>query len=243
MTPMKTASNASERTQEQKKNFRRLLQEVGDHAAAVAWDKVPMDRERFQKNVLEKINPIRDAVVDAVIAKLQEFAATRLNYAKSVPMPASGEIILTEQLLREKYNFGWFGGNFRRLLLGKKLKGVPARSIAIHNLKEYSTNQQIKNELGEQAVTSFAYALNLVEKQRKGENGPLLTNGYANLMVVEVEEETKENGQKVIKKTFWVVNFSWNSSDRYWDVAAGPIGDPDRWNGGSQVISCDSETV
>jgi len=112
--------------------------------------------------------------------------------------------------------------------LGKTLKGTPAGMVAVNQLKEYSTNQQLKDELGNEAVTPFASMLSLMEKQRNGEAGSLLTNGWANLVLVEVKGE------------LWVVGVRWDSYYRDWNVGACPLGDPGGWGGGGQILSCDS---
>lgn len=162
--------------------------------------------------------------------------ASRLRYVKNVSVDASDEFVITEQLLREKYNFGWFGENFRHLFFGKTVKKVSARAIAIHQLKEYSTSQQLVDELGEQAITSFAYALSLVEKQCKGGNGSLLANGYANLIIVEMEGIDG-------KAEVWVVSFAWNSGSYYWAVEADPLDYASERRDGNQVLSRDSDAV
>lgn len=163
----------------------------------------------------------------------------RLAKVGKADVPDAEEMAITEQLLREKYNFGWFGDNFKRLFFGKTLNGAPAEALAIHQLTERVTNQQIRDDLGEQAMTPFAHALSLVEEQRNGEQGVLLVNSRANLIVVEADEEVEENGKKVVKKTFWAVNFAWYSGSRHWGVGSDPIGDSFRWGDGRQVLSRD----
>jgi len=239
MTPMTKTSTPSDqvnvRTHEQEAKFSRLMEDIAKHATRMALNKVKVDREGWQR-VLGKGNKIQEEMTDAVLEMIGQCSESCLQCVKSVEVPANGEVIITEQLLREKYNFGWFGDNFRRLFFGRKLNEVSARSIAIHQLKEYCTNQQLKDELGDQAVISFLYALSLVEQQRDGQQGPLLTNGYGNLVIVEIKEKDG-------KKGFWLVDFDWDSGDRYWVVGANPLGNLGEWGDGYQVLSGDSEIM
>ena len=230
MTPMKesrASEKKSERTSAQEKSFRRLLQDIAEHAATVALGKIKADRKGWQR-AIESGDELREGVTDKVISMVGEVSASRLRYVNSVPMSASEDVVLTEQLLREKYNVGWRGDNFARLFLGKTLKGAPAGMVAVNQLKEYSTNQQLKDELGNEAVTPFASMLSLVEKQRNGETGSLLVNGWANLVLVEVEGE------------LWVVLVYWYFYCRCWGVGAYPLENPRRWRDGYQILSCDS---
>lgn len=240
---MKTVSTPSVRTKHQETKFTRMMEDINKHVTAVVLKKVKGDRRGWQR-ALERGDEIRDVLTDAALLKLGEFTAPQLRYVKSVPVAGSEEFVITEQLLREKYNFGAFGNNFCRLFFGKALKKVLTRVIAIHQLNTRLTDKQIKDELGNHAITSFAYALSLVEKQREGEDGPLLTNGHTNLMVVEVEEEVEENGKKVTKNSVWAVRFVWSAIREYWSVGAHLIGHPDEWHdAGRQVVSCDSKTM
>jgi len=150
----------------------------------------------------------------------------RLRFLSKAPVAASEDILLIEQLLKKRFNIHWLGENFRRLFLNKLLKGTPAKNLVLHQLAEKSTNQQIKDELGEGAIFPLAHLLSLVEKQRNGGAGPLLTNGNTNLVIVEMEGSV------------WFVLVSWDSYYGGWIVEARPVGDPYKWRAGRHVISC-----
>jgi len=94
--------------------------------------------------------------------------------------------------------------------------------------QEDSTNQQISDELGDAGISPLAYLLSLVEQQKQGNAGTLRTDGYANLIIVEVEDSV------------WGVGVRWSSGDGYWDVEADPLAYPYDWDAGDQVVSCDS---
>jgi hypothetical protein len=228
MTKALSASKSeSERTQPQENNFRRLLRDIAEHAATVALGKIKADRKGWQR-AIGAGDKLREAVTDAVISVVGEISASRLRFVSTAPVAASEDIVLTEQLLNERFNIRWLGDNFRKLFLGKTLKGAPAVNLDLHQLVENSTNQQISDELGDKAVSPLAYLLSLVEQQKQGGAGTLLTNGYANLIIVEVDGAV------------WVVYVPWPSDYGYWDVDADPIGDPFCWHAGCQVVSCDS---
>lgn len=227
MTKTSSASKNEERTQPQENNFRRLLRDIAEHAATVALSKIKADRKGWQR-AIGAGDKLRDAVTDAVISVVGEISTSRLRFVSTAPVAASEDVVLTEQLLKERFNIRWIGDNFRREFLDKLLKGAPAKNLAIHQLAEDSNNQKIKNELGDAGISPLAYLLSLVEQQKKGEAGPLLTNGYANLIIVEVEGSV------------WVVFVSWGSHYGYWYVEALPLADPRAWFAGYRVVSCDS---
>jgi len=92
---------------------------------------------------------------------------------------------------------------------------------------ERSTNQQIKDELGDEDISLLTYLLSLIEQQRNGEAGTLLTNEYANLIIVKV------NG------SVWVVRADWDFDCDDWLLDAVPFELPHEWYTGLQVISCE----
>jgi hypothetical protein len=227
MTKALSASRNEERTQPQENNFRRLLHDITEHAATVALGKIKADRKGWQR-AIGAGDKLREAVTDAVISVVGEISASRLRFVGNASVPATEDIVLTEQLLKECFNIRWFGDNFRELFMNKLLKGAPAGNLDLHQLVENSTNQQLKDELGDKSVSPLAYLLSLVEQQKQGGPGPLLTNGYANLIVVEVADSV------------WVVCVIWGSRYGYWRVGAGPRESPSCWLAGGQVVSCDS---
>ncbi len=230
MTPMK-ASSASERTDErttpQEENFRRLLRDIAEHAATVALGKVKANKKGWQR-AIESGDKLREAVTDAVIQVVEQVSDSRLRRINVIPVPATEDVVLTEQTLKERFNIGWLGENAKRLFLSKTIKGAPAGKVAVNQLRKLSTNQQLKDELGGTAVLSFARMLSLVEQQKNSREGHLLTNGWANLIIVEVEGE------------LWVVDADWDSDCGCWYVEANPIGYPCKWRVEGQVLSCDS---
>lgn len=127
----------------------------------------------------------------------------------------------------------WLGDNFKNHVLklngtGKIELDVPAGDLTIYRLRKNSVDKPILAELGgEETVEEFlAYMAELIEKQAKGEQGILLTNGYANIFYIK-----DDNG------TLWAVFCYWYSGCSEWRVEADPITDPDGVGADVQVFS------
>ena len=92
------------------------------------------------------------------------------------------------------------------------------------------TRNDLDNEIiaalgGEDAAeVGLADIWRLMERQANGEQGVLLTNGYANIFYV-----------RDIEGTLRAVRVYWGGSG--WRVDATPVGYPFRWDAGSQVFS------
>jgi len=44
----------------------------------------------------------------------------------------------------------------------------------------------------------------------------------------------------VVQSELWAVNCNWNADNRYWNVNANPVTNPNEWNADNQVFSRDS---
>jgi hypothetical protein len=126
-------------------------------------------------------------------------------------------------------NIGWTGDNFKKLFLDKVEENVPNAVIAIHRLERNSLDAPILTELGKRAEAKLVHFFGLIEKQSKGEDGLLLTNGRANIAYI-----IGSDGN------VWTVNAYWISRARYWIVGAVSVDDPHEWCAGDRVLSCDS---
>jgi len=67
----------------------------------------------------------------------------------------------------------------------------------------------------------------LMAEQGNGEDGILLTNGYANIFYI-----------RDINGVFWAVYCCWDGDD--WCVNANSVGNPNGWSSGNQVFSRNS---
>ncbi len=158
-------------------------------------------------------------------------------------------IVLTAEVLRERYNIKWRGSNFDAWYLGRTLASFGGSTLAYKKLSRRSVDGPIIAELGGTlpARTELIELLSLVEAQKygpKSKSGPLLTDGSANISYVEdeirfPEDEsvayTNEAGQKVALRA---VGARWGGGG--WRVIAGAVTNPDTWRGDSRVFSRDS---
>ena len=120
----------------------------------------------------------------------------------------------------------WIGDNFKKNFLKKIEVDVEKAELHRYSLLISSLDPDIMTELGEERrVTKLAHFWAMLEKQPRGESGPLLVNGYANIAYVE-----DENG------VVWAVGAGWHSG-LGWGVGARSVGCPDGWRADSQVFS------
>lgn len=121
----------------------------------------------------------------------------------------------------------YLGDNFKKYFLDKIEDGISATILAAHTLLKSSLDAPIRTELGEKReITTLAHLYELLKKQAKGEDGILLTNGYANIFYM-----------VGIDGNFWAVGVIWDSFGGGWDVGANSVENPRRWRDGNQVFS------
>ena len=109
---------------------------------------------------------------------------------------------------------------------GKTEDPESEQKLRYHKLRKSSVDGPIITELGgeSKAETTLSEMFSLMEKQKNGEDGVLLNNGYANIFYIR-----DQNG--VLR----AVSVRWYNDG--WYVYANSVGDPDRWRGGFQVFS------
>ncbi len=157
-------------------------------------------------------------------------------------------IILSPEVLRERYNIKWPGDNFGEWFMDGTIAPFGGSTLAYKKLARRSVDGPIITELGGAlaARTEPVEMLRLIEAQKHGESGPLLTNGYANIFYWEdkirfPEDErvayTNEAGEKVVLRA---VGAGWDAHGGGWHVGAGSVLGPRGWRGGRQVFSRDS---
>ena len=123
----------------------------------------------------------------------------------------------------------WDG--FKNRFLGKVEKDVEPAVIAIHRLEKVLRDSEIMTELGidiktKKRVVNLAHFYEMIKAQAQGQEGPLLVNGYANVVYIE-----DENG------SFWAVYAYWCVDYGGWDVDAYSVTSPNRWSQGDRVLS------
>lgn len=123
-------------------------------------------------------------------------------------------------------NIGYLGDNFKKFFLNKVEGSVVAGALVVYHLERQSLDAPIMTELGERATTSLAHFFELIKAQSKGEDGPLLVNGSANISYI-----LGDDGN------VWGVFAFWSAGNGFWLVDARSVEDLDRWSGGVQVLS------
>ena len=125
-------------------------------------------------------------------------------------------------------NIGWTGLNFNKLFLDVIEEDIEATTLTIHSLVKASHDDSIISELGEHAKIKLAYFFGLLEKQSKGEAGPLLVSKYGNVAYI-----TDVGG------TIWTLGACWSTHHGYWYMEAFSTECPIIWSIREQVLSLD----
>lgn len=127
---------------------------------------------------------------------------------------------------KAKVKIYWIGDNFKKNLLKKIETDVEKCEIRSYTLLRSSLDPEIMAEIGEERrITKLAHLWSMLERQGNGEEGPLLVNGYANVLYIE-----GENGE------VFAVHARWHSGHG-WYVGARSVVYPNRWRGGYRVFS------
>jgi len=123
----------------------------------------------------------------------------------------------------------YLGDNFREWMFGLKEQPPDENYLCCYELLKNSVNGPIIEELGgEQKVeTTLSEIFALMKKQRNGEKGALLTNGYANIFYV-----------RDINGVLRAVRVNWYGDG--WLMSADSVEGPGRWGAGNQVFSRNS---
>ncbi len=126
----------------------------------------------------------------------------------------------------------YLGNNFTAWFLngdGKTKDPISEQTLRYHKLRKSSVDGPIIEELGGEAKaeTTLSEMFSLMEKQKHGEDGVLLNNGYANIFYI-------RDSAVVLR----AVDVHW--SDVGWDVDANSVENPLRWRGGFRVFSRNS---
>lgn len=120
------------------------------------------------------------------------------------------------------------GSNFENWFLNKVEESIGETTLCFQRLRKASRDTPIINELGgeEKAETTLTEIYALMERQKNGEKGILLTNGNANIFYA-----PDING---VLRAVFVDWYGWGGG---WSVSACGVEGPGRWLGGLQVFS------
>ena len=161
-----------------------------------------------------------------------------LELVSTVMVPAiTGKFVAREKFVRDtsrkaRVKISYLGDNFTAWFLngdGKTEDLESEQTLRYHKLKKYSVDGPIIAELGgkAKAETTLTEMFSLMEKQANGEDGVLLSNGYANIFYIK--------DSAVVLRT---VGVSW--IDDSWYVDADSVERPDGWSDGDRVFSRNS---
>jgi len=147
-------------------------------------------------------------------------------------IPAMTEkFVAREKFVRDtskkaRVKISYLGDNFSIWFLGKIEESFGGSTLWCGKLRKASVDAPILSELGGEAKaeTSLTEMFALMEKQANGEDGILLTNGYANIFYI-----------RDINDVLRAVGCSWN--DDGWFVDARFVEYPSEWGAGRQVFS------
>ncbi len=161
-----------------------------------------------------------------------------LELVSTVVVPATtSKFVAKEKFVRDtgreaKVKIGYLGDNFTSWFLngdGKTEDPITEQTLRYHKLRQSSVDGPIIAELGGEAKaeTTLSEMFSLMKKQKKGEDGVLLNNGYDNIFYIR-----DQNG--VLRG----VHVYWNCVD--WSVHAYSVESPCERRGGFQVFSRNS---
>src|SRR3990167_1194061 len=159
----------------------------------------------------------------AQVKKLLQFVTTTSVAAIESFTAADNFKVDTKKAATRIY---YLGDSFKKHF-GRKEEGASeATKIKVHKLVEWSLDAPIITELADKCEITLGQFFALLSKQGKGESGPLLTNGWANIAYIRDDEGI-----------LWAVLASWYSAYGGWDVFARSVERPLRWFDGYQVVS------
>lgn len=167
---------------------------------------------KTKPSILELVSTI---VVSATTAKLVAKEKFMINTKRNAPVKIS-----------------YLGDNFKAWFLngdGKTEDPISEQTLRYHKLRQSSVDGPIIAELGGEAKaeTTLSEMFSLMEKQKHGEDGVLLNNGWANIFYI-------KDSAGVLRAVY----VYWNVDG--WDVGAFSVGYSSRWDDGRQVFSRNS---
>ncbi len=154
---------------------------------------------------------------------------TLLKFVASVSIAAIEGFKVSENFEEGKLGpvrIYWLGDDFKKHFGRKTESALEAVELKVHTLTKASLDAPIIAELAGNAEITMGQFFALLSKQGKGESGPLLTNGYANIAYIRDDEGV-----------LWAVDAHWHAGRGGWDVYADSVAYPGEWDRGRQVLS------
>src|SRR3989344_2010685 len=130
-----------------------------------------------------------------------------------------------------KVQISGLGDNFKAWFGDKVEDPITKQALRYAKLRKSSVDMPIITELGgeEKSETTLTEMFFLMGKQKRGEDGCLLNNGWANIFYI--------RDQNVLRTVY----VYWSGDG--WDVSAFPVGGPARWGVGRHVFSRNSDLL
>ncbi len=198
---------------------------VTDDQLGVYFRKVAAIADRLGKSlpfdhVMVELQAIHDGKFDKISAPKPKHSVLKLLNADVFVGPLEKPFDPHVFYKTRKGLYVW--DSFReRILPGEKPIGTAEETkLAGFDLARNAYDREIKAELSASHEVELWQIAALIEKQKNGEDGPLLNNGYANLFYARG----------------FVVSVHWDGDDRKWNVNDWKP-DDDGWGRGSRVFS------
>lgn len=192
------------------------------------------------KAVISKMGGVEVALAflrgEYVLTKVATAVASALlSPIGNVSLPATTDKFLAHEKFvvntsaSAKVKISFIGENFTNWFLtngGKVEEPQAERELRYAKLKKNSRDKPIIAELGgaEKSETTLSEMFFLMEKQKCGEDGVLLNNGWANIFYI-------RDAAGVLR----AVLVGWN--DDGWGVSANPVVNPGDWSADNRVFS------
>ncbi|KKU94116.1 MAG: hypothetical protein UY26_C0003G0267 [Candidatus Jorgensenbacteria bacterium GW2011_GWA1_48_13] len=198
-------------------------------------------------NVVEAIAEAAKPQGARAVAKIVDALAELVENGKRVVGALNlivADIAVKTELFTKNSFFGegspvklYIWDNFRNWVLTAILENIPAFQgmLVKHQLTKGMYDSEILSGLGHPtpfSPTEFAAVIrDLISKQSRGEEGLLLTNGYANIFYVQLPAGAGGEDARVV-----AVRVTWNAGDDDWHLDAYGL-DDDGWGDGVCVFS------
>ena len=173
-------------------------------AAQIIVNGVPPAKEE------QEVKPLLTFVRQASVPEIKKFSAA--------------DVLKKVGLNRDGVRIAGLGENFKAQFGKMVEENTPATELVVNRLERYADAINIAGAVPrEKRPTTIGQIYGLVLAQKDGGDGPLLTNGWANLFLAYGEDGN-----------LWLV-YVYLLSDG-WDFYAYPLGDSRRWFDGDQVF-------
>ncbi len=155
-----------------------------------------------------------------------------LTLLTTVKLPAQDRFVARDHFKvdtsdKAKVKIAFIWDDFKNYFLNKVELGTPEVELALRTLNKGLLDKDIRAEIGEEKEeTTLSQFWAMLTEQGSGQDGYLLTNGYANILYIRDTEGT-----------LWAVRACWSAESGGWGVDADSVQNPHGWGAGDQVVS------